>query len=62
MLRGYRSKKLPLILYQTTPRSSIRKTPFRLAYDTNALLPVKVRLYSYRHEVFNVEMNEWGFS
>lgn len=37
-----------------------RETPFRLAYYTDALLPVKVGLESYRHDVFNMETNERG--
>lgn len=46
--------------HQTKPQSSIRETLFSLAYGTNALLPLEVGLDSYKHEVFNVKMNEWG--
>lgn len=44
--------------YRTTPRSLTGETPFRLAYSTEALLPVEVSLESYKHEVFNIEINE----
>lgn len=36
------------------------KTPFRLAFGTNTLVPVEVGLELYRTEVFNTEKNEFG--
>ncbi|XP_074358192.1 uncharacterized protein LOC141697608 [Apium graveolens] len=36
------------------------ETPFRLAYRTDALIPVKVGLESYRTEVYNVKINNFG--
>lgn len=44
----------------TTARSSTGETPFKLAFGTNAFLPVEVGLESYRTQVFNVETNEFG--
>ncbi|XP_074347791.1 uncharacterized protein LOC141686647 [Apium graveolens] len=41
-------------------RSSTRETPFRLAYGTEALVPVEVGLESYRTEVYNVQTNTFG--
>lgn len=46
--------------YRTTPISSTRKTPFRLAYGTDALIHVEVGLDSCRTEVFNLENNDFG--
>ncbi|XP_074378503.1 uncharacterized protein LOC141720048 [Apium graveolens] len=43
-----------------TPRSSIGKTPFRMTYRTEALVPVEVGLESYRTEVYNMETNSFG--
>ncbi|XP_074346703.1 uncharacterized protein LOC141685508 [Apium graveolens] len=41
-------------------RSSTGETPFRLAYEIDALVPVEVGLESYRTAVYNVEINNFG--
>ncbi|XP_074346880.1 uncharacterized protein LOC141685689 [Apium graveolens] len=46
--------------YRTTLRSSTGEIPFRLAYGTDALLPIEVSLDSYHTKVFIVESNEVG--
>ncbi|XP_074342227.1 uncharacterized protein LOC141679697 [Apium graveolens] len=60
--KGRWSEELHWILwaYRTTPRSSTGETPFRMAYGTKALVPVKVGLKSYRTEVYNLETNSFG--
>ncbi|XP_074326740.1 uncharacterized protein LOC141664684 [Apium graveolens] len=54
--------ELPWVLwaYRTTPRSSTGETPFRMAYGTDPLVPVEVGLESYRTEVYNMEVNNFG--
>ncbi|XP_074346835.1 uncharacterized protein LOC141685641 [Apium graveolens] len=56
------AEELPWVLwdYRTTPRSSTGETLFWLAYGTDALVPVEVGLESYRTEVYNVEINNFG--
>lgn len=46
--------------YRTTPRKATNETPFKLAYGTDALVPVEIGLPSYRSIVFNLEKNEEG--
>ncbi|XP_074352794.1 uncharacterized protein LOC141691945 [Apium graveolens] len=60
--KGMWTKELPWVLwaYRTTPRSSTRETPFRIAYGTDALLPIEVGLESHRTEIFDIESNEVG--
>lgn len=60
--KGLWAEELPWVLwaYRTTARSSTGETPFKLAFGTDALLPVEVGLDSYRTQVFNVETNEFG--
>ncbi|XP_074355318.1 uncharacterized protein LOC141694424 [Apium graveolens] len=60
--KGRWSEELPWILwaYRTTPGSSTGETPFRIAYGTEALVPVEVELESYRTEVYNVKTNNFG--
>ncbi|XP_074374568.1 uncharacterized protein LOC141714976 [Apium graveolens] len=60
--KGRWSEELLWILwaYRTTPRSSTGETPFRMAYGIEALILVKVGLKSYRTEVYNVEINNFG--
>ncbi|XP_074347263.1 uncharacterized protein LOC141686105 [Apium graveolens] len=50
--KGRWAEELPWILwaYRTTPRTSTGETPFRMAYGTEALVPVEVGLESYRTE------------
>jgi hypothetical protein len=60
--KGLWAEELPWVLwaYRTTARSSTGETPFRLAFGTDALLPVEIGLESYRTQVFNIETNELG--
>ena len=44
--------------YRTTCKSATRETPFALAYGTEAVDPVKIRLKSPRTELASVEHNE----
>ncbi|KAL8120857.1 hypothetical protein AgCh_017871 [Apium graveolens] len=62
--KGRWAEELPWVLwaYRTTPKSSTGETPFRLAYGTDTLVPVKVGLESYRTEVYNVEINNFGLT
>ncbi|XP_074363998.1 uncharacterized protein LOC141704708 [Apium graveolens] len=59
--KGRWSEELLWILwaYRTTPRTSTGETPFRMAYGTEALVPVEVELESYRTEVYNMETNNF---
>ena len=49
-VKGIWPKELPSVLwaYRTTARTPMGETPFRLAYGSEAIIPVKVRLTSYR--------------
>lgn len=60
--KGLWAEELPWVLwaYRTTPRSSTEESPFKLAYGTDALVPVEVGLESYRTNVFNLEKHEFG--
>nr|KYP34710.1 Pro-Pol polyprotein [Cajanus cajan] len=42
--KGTWAEELPEVLwaYKCTPQSSTKETPFRLAYSTNAMIPVEV--------------------
>jgi len=44
--KGRWAKELPNVLwaYQTTPRRSIRETPFSLTYGAEAVIPAEVNL------------------
>ena len=44
--------------YRTTRRSATQETPFALAYGTEAISPVQIRLKSPRIELENVEHND----
>ena len=48
--KGIWPNKLPSVLwaYKMTTRTPIRETPFRLAYDSKAIIPAEVGLISYR--------------
>ena len=41
-----------------TTRTPIRETPFRLAYDSKAVIPAEVRLTSYRVENHDESRND----
>ena len=51
---------LPEVLwaYRTTRKSATQETPFALAFDTEAVAPVEIRLKSQRIELTSVEHNE----
>nr|KYP63266.1 Pol polyprotein [Cajanus cajan] len=44
--------------YRCTPQSTTRKTPFRLTYGTDAMIPVEVGEPSFRRIHFNENSNE----
>lgn len=46
--------------YRSTPRTTTGESPFKLAYGTAALVPVEVRLLSFRNICFNLEKNGEG--
>ena len=58
-LKGMWVDDLPQVLwtYRTTARSTSRETPFSLAYDYEAMVPVKLGAGSIRRENFDSEKN-----
>ena len=58
--KGIWPDELPSILwaYQTTTRTPTGETPFRLAYGSDAVIPVEIGLTSYRVEYYNEDKNE----
>ena len=44
--------------YQTTARTPTGETPFRLAYESDVVIPTEVGLTSYRAENYNEDKNE----
>ena len=46
-----------LCAYRTTARTPIEETSFRLAYGSVAVIPVKVRLTSYRVDNYDERRN-----
>ena len=58
--KGIWSDELPSILwvYCTTARTPTGKTPFRLAYGTDAVISMEVGLTSYRVENYNEDNEE----
>ena len=58
--KGAWLEELPNILwaYRTTVRIPTGKTPFRLTYDTEAIIPVEVGITSIRREMFHKETND----
>ena len=44
--------------YKTTARTLTGETPFRLTYDTEAIIPVKVGMSSIRREMFHEDSND----
>ena len=44
--------------YRTTRKSATQETPFALAFGTEAVTPVEIRLKSLRIELASVEHNE----
>uniref|UniRef100_A0A803PIH5 Integrase catalytic domain-containing protein n=1 Tax=Cannabis sativa TaxID=3483 RepID=A0A803PIH5_CANSA len=55
-------EELPQVLwsYNTTPQSTIGKTPFLLSYGCKAIVPVEVEAGSLHRDAFNVKENELG--
>ena len=45
-------------MYKTTLRTPIGETPFKLAYGSDAVIPMEVGLTSYRLSHYNNEENE----
>ena len=60
--KGIWPDELPSVLwaYRTTTRTPTGETPFRLAYGTEAVIPAKVGLTSYRVESYDEDMNKEG--
>ena len=58
--KGIWPNKLPSVLwaYKMTTRTPIRETPFRLAYDSKAVIPTEVGLTSYRVENHDESRND----
>ena len=58
-LKGRWTAELPLILwsYRTTTRTATGETPFSMAYGTEAMIPMEVRVPSFRYENFDKETN-----
>ena len=59
-VKGIWPDELPSILwaYRTTTRTPTGETPFRLAYGSDAVIPAKVGLTSYRVENYAEGKNE----
>ncbi|XP_060969772.1 uncharacterized protein LOC133036996 [Cannabis sativa] len=55
-------EELPKVLwsYNTTPQSTIGKTPFLLSYGCKAIVPGEVEAGSLHRDAFNVKENELG--
>ena len=51
-VKGIWSEELPSVLwaYQATARTLTEETPFRLAYESEVVIPAEVGLISYRVE------------
>jgi len=58
--KGNWTEELDYVLwaYRTTPHSSTRKTPFRLAYGTNAVIPAEIGEPSWRTKIFSEDTND----
>ena len=58
--KGIWPNELPSVLwaYRTKARTFTRETPFRLAYGSEAVIPTKVGLTSYRVENYDKDRNE----
>src|ERR1044072_1887342 len=56
--KGRWPEELPAVLwsYNTTAQSSTGETPFRLTYETDAVLPVEVKNLSWRGERASLEL------
>ena len=58
--KGIWSDELPGVLwaYRTTVRTSIRETPFKLAYGSEVVIPAEVHMANHRVKEYQVEENE----
>ena len=58
--KGAWPEELPNVLwaYRTTTRTPTGETPFRLTYDTEAVIPMEVGVASTRQEAFHEESND----
>ena len=58
--KGILPNELPSVLwaYRTTARTPTRETSFRLEYGTQAVIPTKVGLTSYRVESYDKDKNK----
>ena len=58
--KGIWPDELPSVLwtYQTTARTPTGETPFRLAYEADAVIPVEIGLTSYRVENYSEDKNK----
>ena len=58
--KGIWQDELPSVLwvYKMMARAPIRETPFRLAYGSEVVIPVEVRLTSYRVENHDESRND----
>lgn len=58
--KGRWTKELPNVLwaYRTTPQRSIGETPYSLTYGVEAVIPVKISLFSMRISDFSLAEND----
>ena len=58
--KGLWVEELPSILwaYITTVRTPTRETPFKLAFETEAVIPVEIGMTSFRTTHYDEEKNE----
>lgn len=60
--KGLWPEELPSVLwaYCTTVRAPTGETPFSLAFGTEAVIPIKIRVASYRAVNFDISHNDKG--
>ena len=58
--KGAWPEELPNVLwaYKTIAKTPIRETPFKLTYETKAVIPIKVEVTSTRWVAFSEERND----
>ena len=59
-LKGAWVEELSIVLwaYRTTPKEATRETPFSLVFGTEAIIPTKVGILSYRVENYSEQEND----
>ena len=59
-MKGRWANELPEVLwaYRTTARSTTGETPFSLAYEYKAMVPIEIGTRSLRWENYNPQQNE----